>query len=515
LVFKNNERSMMNNYQTWLETPNTVRIAIVQVQVLVGGVLTTKYLSTHAVTVDGIEYLPVIKGTITLEESISTNYSAAISFGDIEIANSSGQYDSWLDNVWVNKPIKIYIGSLPATGVSNTLLDFELIFDGVVADIDSKSRSELNIKIRDKLQKLNTSVSEDLLGNYFQGTIVSETTTVNQFRNNLKPLVFGEVHNITPLLTDPTLLEYMVNAEAVEQIIEVRDNGVPVPFEISGTVVIPPGSFRLLRAPVGAITCSVQGVKRTVNIQNSTAVDIYTNTVSNTIATLLKFYGEQLEYTELDNTSFQNLGTEAVGVYISDRQNVLSICQEIAKSSGLIVSTTRTGKVKLVDLKIPVSANINIQDSDMLLNSLQLVEKLPVIAAVKLGYAKNWTVQNNLLTGIPEQHKVLYSTEWLESTSKDAASKIAYEITVEPTLESTYLIDKTQADAVALKKLQLFKTQRRIYRMVCTAKFLNVQVGDAVTLTTTRFGLNSGSVGLVVSAKPNWLRGNIEIGVLI
>jgi len=204
-----------------------------------------------------------------------------------------------------------------------------------------------------------------------------------------------------------------------------------------------------------------------------------------------------------------------VGLYISDRQNVLAICQEIAKSSGLILSTTRAGKVKLIDLAIPTSSSISIQESDVLLNSLQLVEKLDVIAGFKLGYAKNWTVQTNLLTGIPEQHKVLYSTEWLESVAVDSTAKETYEITVEPALESSYLIDKDQADAVALKKLQLFKLQRKIYTMTCTAKFLNVQVGDAVTLTATRFGLNNGNLGLIVSAKPNWLRGNIEIGVLI
>lgn len=505
----------MNNYQTWLQTPNIVRIAIVQVQVLVDGILTTKYLSTHPAVVDGVEYLPVIKGNITLDESISTNYSASISFGDIEIINSSGQYDTWLNYVWVNKPIKVYVGSLATPGIPNSIADFELVFDGLVADIDSKSRTELNLKIRDKLQKLNTSVSENLLGNYFQGNLVLESNTVNQFRNNLKPLVFGEVHNITPLLSDPTLLEYMVNAEGVEQIIEVRDNGVPVPFQTFGTITIPPGSFRLLRAPSGAITCSVQGIKCTINLTNSSFTSTYTNTASNTISTLLKFYGEQLEYSEIDTSSFQTLGSEAVGVYISDRQNVLAVCQEIAKSSGLIVSTTRTGKVKLVDLKIPVSASISIQDSDILLNSLQLVEKLDVVAGVKLGYAKNWTVQNNLLTGIPEQHKVLYSTEWLESVSVDVVAKASYEVTTEPALESSYLIDKAQADAIALKKLQLFKSQRKIYRMTCTAKFLNVQVGDAVTLTTSRFGLNNGSLGLVVSTKPNWLRGNIEIGVLV
>ena len=506
----------MNNYQAWLETPNVVRIALVQAQAIVSGTLTTRYLSTHGVTVDGISYIPIISGSVTMDESISTNYSASISYGDIELANPTGAYDSWLNDIWVNKSVKVYVGSLPAAGTTSVIADFELIFDGLIQDIDSKSRDRLNLKIRDKLEKLNTSISEVLLGNYFQGNIVPEATTINQYRNNLEPLVFGEVHNITPLLTDPTMLEYMVNLEAVEQIIEVRDNGVPVAFTTTaGTIAIPAGSFRLLNSPVGAVTCSVQGVKRTVNIAGATATATYTNTVSNTIATILKFFGQQLAYTELDATSFAALGTQAVGVYVGDRVNVLQLCQDIAKSSGLVVVTNRSGQVKLVDLSIPTSATIAITESDMMLNSLQISDKLGVVAGVRLGYAKNWTIQNTLQTAIPQQHKDLYGTEWLESVQTDPTVKTNYSVTVEPVLEASYLIDKTQADVVALKKLNLFKTPRRVYTMTCTAKFLSVQVGDAVTLTASRFGLNSGVLGRVVSAKPNWLRGKIDIGVLV
>jgi hypothetical protein len=505
----------MNNYQTWLETPNIVRIALIQAQVRVSGSLTTRYLSTHGVTVDGVQYLPIVSGSITIDESISTSYSASISYGDIELVNTNGQYDSWIDDIWVNKSVKIYVGSLPAPGTTSVIDDFELIFDGLIEDIDSKGRDQLNLKIRDKLEKLNTSLSEVLLGNYFQGNIVAEATTINQYRNNLEPIVFGEVHNITPLLSDPTMLEYMVNLEAVEQIIEVRDNGVPVAFTTTGTITIPPGSFRLVNNPVGAITCSVQGVRRTVNIAGGTTTSTYTNTVSNTIATILKFFGQQLAYTELDSVSFGTLGSQAVGVYVGDRVNVLQLCQDIAKSVGLIVATNRLGKVKLVDLSIPPSATISITESDMLLNSLQISEKLDVVAGVRLGYAKNWTIQNTLQTAIPQQHKDLYGTEWLESVRTDATAKSDYSLTTEPALEASYLIDKTQADTIALKKLNLFKTPRKVYTMTCTAKFLDVQVGDAVTLTAPRFGLNSGKLGRVVSTKPNWLRGKIDIGVLV
>lgn len=503
----------MNNYQNWLETPDIVRVLLVHVEVLSGGTLVTRYLSTHAAA----NHLPIIKNSVSIEESISTQYAASISYGDIEIANHSGEYDSWLYDIWRNKSIKIYTGTLPTDSFVDYLQDFELIFDGVVEDIDSKDRNTLNLKIRDKLEKLNTSISENLLGNYFQGTTVSESTYVNQYRNNLRPLVFGEVHNITPMLIDSTTLEYMCNDGPVEQIIEVRDNGIPVSFGIiqdPQTGITPlPGSFRLLQSPIGAVTCSVQGIKRTINETYDTFE--YKNTAANTIATILKFYGRQLDYSEIDYTSFNILGQEAVGVYIQDRVNILSICQDIAKSCGLVLSVSRAGKVKLIDITIPNAASVNITDSDMLINTLQLTEKANVIAGIKLGYAKNWTVQSSLLTAIPQLHKDLYSTEWLEAIQIDTTTKELYSVSTEPVLEGTYLIDKADADSVALKKLDLFKVPRKTFKMICTAKFLSLQVGDAVSITASRFGLSGGVFGRVIQTKPDWLRGRIEIGVLV
>lgn len=515
----------MQNYPTWLEKPNVVRIALVQAEVRVAGVLTTRYLSTHGVTVSGQEYTPIIRGQITIDESISTSYAASISYGDIELANNSGDYDSWLDDIWANKSVRIYIGEMPVPGTTSVLDDFELIFSGLVDDLDSKSRTTLNLKIRDKLEKLNTSVSDALLANYAASKpesvngFLSDTSSVyqNQYKNNLKPLCFGEVHNVTPLLTEPILLEYMVNSTAVELIIEVRDNGVPVGFKTTdANITIPPGSFRLLKSPVGTVTCSVQGIKKTVNIAAGTTTDVYKNTAANTIATILKLYGQQLAYSEMDSNSFNLVAAQkAIGLYLSDRVNILVVCQELAKSCGLILTTSRAGTVKLVDLEIPTSASIAITESDMLLNTLVIAQRPEVIAAVKLGYAKNWTVQNTLTTEIPEQHKNLYATEWLESRVKDDTVKDNYSITVEPAVESSYLVDKTDADTVAQKKLDLFKTRRKVVTMTCTAKFLTVQVGDAVTVAAKRFGLNNGVLGRVISTQPNWLRGTIQIGVLI
>jgi hypothetical protein len=520
----------MLDYKTWLETATSVpKVLFVQIDgVLINNVATTIYLSTGGIEVTlasgtTVAPVPIIKNNLEITESIGIDYSSSISFGDVELANNNGEYDAWLNYIWVNKPISIYYGDLPTTEITPLVLsnDMELVFKGIVDDIDSKSFTTLTLKIRNNLERLNYPVTEVLLGNYYHGAEVAETVYKNQYKNNVKPLVFGEVTNITPLLTDPTYNEYMVSNSVVEQIIEVLDNGRPVLFTTtatSGQTAIPAGSFRLSSTPVGTITASVQGLKKTCST-NDTVTDTYTNTASNTLLCLLKLYGKTISLTEVDATSFASPNaTQYVGVYVNDRTNLLSLCQEIAKDCRLAFTVTREGLVKLVSLDLPAGAS-NFSDTittgDYLLNSLRLTQKPPVIAAVRYGYARNYTVMTNLITGIPQDQKDLLAQEYLEIVQKDTTVQTNYNLTAEPVLEPTYLIDSTQTTALATSKLTLFKTQRKIVGITCTSKFLNARIGDVVRLQIPRFGIANNTRGIITTTKPNWLLGKVDIEVLV
>lgn len=512
----------MINYIDWLKDPKAVRVLIAQIAVVSGGTTTTRYISTHAVTVGGIEYLPIIKSNISIDSSINLDYATSISFGDIELANNSGSIDSWLGDVWVNKSCKIYYGGLPTSSGGQILADeYELVFDGLVEDIDSKNATTLNLKIRDRLEKLNYPVTEELLGNYYHGSVLEDNdpSYTNPSRNTLKPLILGEVHNITPLATDPSQLEYMINDGPVEQIIEVLDNGVPVSFRPVKTVAeigdIPPGSFRLNAPPSGTITASVQGIAKTVNIAPATYTDTYLNTAANVIATLLKFKGKGLDYTEIDAASFAAVAQEPVGVYINSRTNTLEVCRELAKSCGCVLSVTRSGKVELIKLALPTSATYSLHSGNIILNTAKLIQKPAIIAGLKLGYAKNWTVLTGLVTGIPTEHKNLFALEYLEAKVKSTTAQNTYGITIEPDLEGTLLIDEASALVVANTRLTLLSNPRKILGMQCTSELLHLETGSPVLVNLNRFGVPANTLGLVISTKPNWLSGKIDLEVLV
>jgi hypothetical protein len=178
-------------FLAWLKQHDAIRCVLIEVNVKSGGAETTRYLSNKGYTTSSTDtpantnYKPVIAGGIKFNETLSIDGNASLSWGDIEIDNNSGDRDSWFDDVWANRAIKVFIGD-----VRWPRSDFRLVFDGIVAQFDTKARNRFNLKVSDKMQRLNTPVTENKLGG----------TTTNA--DKLLPLCFGECHNIEPLLTN-------------------------------------------------------------------------------------------------------------------------------------------------------------------------------------------------------------------------------------------------------------------------------------------------------------------------
>lgn len=691
-------------FSTWLSGTAPVKCTLVEVGVFDGVAETTLFLSNknYATRANDVPrnttYLPVLKSSIDFSETISLDNTASISFGDIAIYNYNGELDSWIDYVWSGRSIKVYVGD-----VNFTRDNFTLVFSGVVDDIGFSDRDTINVSVRDILQRLNTPVTDIVLGPY---GIKGQD---NQNKDQIRPLVFGEVHNISPLLIDDTQLEYLVHNGLTERIIEVRDNGVPVDF-IPNLVT---GTFRLTYPPAGTITCSVQGDRRYVdetgvtlvgyrntpakliqriitgygkvsiprtivqsgpllphifnnlddwtgsragspiavsNYSGATVVTddpdfdtgilitdflsvgnnictkqvvpaipgrtyevtstfkvlslstdgsfsiniviphltdtfsnptttfstpgntisapgVYTETVriSNLASTEVLAWGplatslrfgirmntaetgippqilmgslritdvtevaasvdetEAIKPSEIDLDNFETFDqvhTQPVGVYVQDKQNILEVCQQLAGSVGAQLVASRLGVLKLVKISTPAQSisNINITEDKFLQNSLSIQEKLPILAAVKLGYCKNWTTQSGMLTSILEEHKVLYSQEYLTTTAIDLAVRITYKLSTEPEMQETLLLtnSENQVYTEALRRLDIYKVPRFIYSMTCTPEMLGLSLGDPVVLYSKRFGLHLGKPGIVVSLNTDWGTGNTTVGVLV
>lgn len=482
----------------WLKKDAALRCVLVEVTVNVGGVETVRYLSDRGYASSptaapaNTMYTPLINGGLKFTESLSLDGSPSVSFGTIELANIGGEIDSWIDDVWTNRSIKMFIGNL-----TWSRQDFYQIFDGIVADVDTPSRDKVVMKISDKLQRLNTSVSDVTLGG----------TTVNS--DKLRPLLFGECHNITPLLADAATEKYMVHDGPIERVIEVRDNGAPVNF----TADIGTGTFTLNQAAVGTITCSAQGYKPL----------LYSNNIFQLIVDITKNYGtvgQRLTDDDIDYTNMSAMAASAtgspVGIFLSEKANVLEVCNSLAASVGARLVFDRLGKLYCVKLDLQgVTGGTVITKDDIEEWSLDIADRPEVVAATKIGYCKNYTTQTALADGLPPNIAELYGQVWITTTAKDATVAERYKLYTETTIQETQLLTTASAEQEAARRLTLFKTQRKVLRYKGLGYLLLERLGNPQTLIHNRFGLSAGKAGQVISISKDWFNAKVDFEVLI
>ena len=278
---------MTDEFKKWLASASG-RGILAEVKVKVGGVETTRYLSSSHFTSKPTDtpantpYAARLTGGFSFSRSIGANGDGSLSFGSLDIDNSDCAVDSWLNDLWAMREIKIYVGA-PYWPRSM----FQAVFTGTVEDISPRARNILTLKIRDVLAVLNSPVTTAVIG----GT--------GDNKDTILPITLGEV-----------------------LIIEVRDNGYPV----SATFDVANGKFTLTNARYGTITCDVQGA----HIGGA-----YKNDVGSLVEALATTLGdgEKVSSSLFDSaamTAFKTANPQPVGYFIPDRVNRLQAMQELA-----------------------------------------------------------------------------------------------------------------------------------------------------------------------------------------
>lgn len=485
-------------FLTWLKDPLSIPLVLIEVGVRVAGIESIRYLSTGAfITGAGdsppnTAYEPIVSTGVQFNEELSLTGEASLSTGDIELENDNGTKDNWLGfgSIWANRPIQAWIGD-PRWPRAK----FRMIFNGIVADIVPKGRDKLALKLRDKMQRLNMPATESKLA-----------TSLNA--DAVLPLSFGELHNVTPLLVDPVSLQYQVHDGACENIFEVRDNGLPV----AAVAVNSTGKFTLNSNPVGAITVSLQGDKPSN----------YSNTVAKLVQRLVTGYGnaeERFTSADLDAANlaaFDASHQQPVGLYLQARTNVISACQSLAASMGAQMVLSRLGQLRLIQLALPApGVPTEIRPINIVGDTLQPVLRPDVVAAVKLGFCKNWTVQTGLQTAIPAEHKAMFGTEWLTATSVNGAVQAIYRQASDPAQQDTMLVRRVDADAEAARQLALWSSPRMVYEFEGEPEMLMLQLGQPIVIYNRRFGMEAGMPGVVISLAPDWGNAHCKVGILV
>jgi hypothetical protein len=177
---------------------------------------------------------------------------------------------------------------------------------------------------------------------------------------------------------------------------------------------------------------------------------------------------------------------------------------------------TRQGKLRILQIGSPTSDTVvNITDRDIVFHSLAISNKVPIVASTKLGYNKNWTIQEGLLTNIPSSHKDAMAQEWLSTTTIDNEIKATYGLDSDPVQKDTMLLDTVTAQTEALRVNTYYKVPKIVYKFTGTARLFILKLGQTVTLTHSRFNLSGTKTGQVISLVYDWKSGTIDVEVIV
>lgn len=487
---------MTPEFIAWLKDRSAIRTVLIEVVAQVSGVETTFYLSTKAAYTTGAADTPALTtyragasvGRLFTERLSLDGTAAGLSTGEIEVANFNGERDAWLGYVWTNGRIRAWLGDQRWLRAP-----FEPIFVGAVTDIAPKGRNALALKLKDTFQRLNAPVTEAKMGGTGPNADV------------LRLLPLGEVHNITPRVKG-TGYEY--SGFGAERVIEARVEGKP--RDITDDPVT--GSFALTTAiGPGAITCDVQGVK---------LGGVYVNTIATLVEYVVTQCGkpsDRFTTADLDTANlaaFDTAHPQAVGHLVSDRENVIAVCQHLAGSVGAQIVPTRLGLLRLIQLAMPGASTFDIRPKHIKAGTLVPTSRTEPIGAVKLGFGRSFTQQTGMQTSINEDHREMYGTEWSTTTKTDAAVIAARKLTAEPVMQPTALIDKTEAETEAQRRLDLWKIPRQCYEFDGEPELLQLELGQAVTVYSALHGMDSGVLATIISLAPDWATGSVKVGFI-
>lgn len=488
------------------------------------GVATTlNYSSGKTVTVSSVVYSAKISQPAFLSQSISIDSSmggaVSSSLGELILTNAKRDLDYLRTYIFEGKTLTLF--SYNTVSLVKTQILVQIIeqatfeWDKVSIRLENTSAS-LDIALQTK-KYLGTNVLPDGI----EGVI--------DLKDKLKPLVFGRVNNMTPVLVNTSKLIYQISSEPIEQLVSVMSNGAYVSLAnatittyanfVSETLGLYPeggyytfysgaeGSFFRLGMSSGTVTCTVWEKIATMN-----------NSPAQVIKRILTYAGIT-NYSAADITYIDSKVADNIGIFLSDGQTTADAITSICASIGAWWGFDQTNTFRLYyfgDTSAAVLATIHTKaDPDKYgitsfeLSNATINGTLDVTKEVKLEYAKNYTVQDKAgIAGIIITTDVERAT-WLSQEYRTASATTT---TLYPKNQifqyQTLLNSQTAATSEAQRILDLTSVKRNI--LTITARMTLTELNalypcGIVTIVIPRYGFDAGKKFIITSMEIDYL----------
>jgi hypothetical protein len=207
-----------------------------------------------------------------------------------------------------------------------------------------------------------------------------------------------------------------------------------------------------------------------------------------------------------------------------DQVTAAALLDQLWSGVGAWWSTDANGVVKVQQLQAPAftssSATLS-QETDI--DGMEQVPSsddnngLPIYR-VALSYSHNYTplTPDALAGAVSDADKALFGKEWLTAESVDTSVQTGYPL-AGARIEQSLITNETDAQTEADRRLALFKVKTKWFDVPVwmSETMLSLELGDTVTLDTTRYGggFLSGVNHRILGIEPDGSRGQIRLTI--
>ncbi len=309
----------MSNFTDLLQDPYAKKVYLAEIQAYNLNTLametlyfsTLPYVTAPSDTPANKYYEPRLNTALNFQRSMykpeRIGGNSTPGFGVLRLNNTDGGLDNLEGYSLAGRPITIKLGA-----ILFDFNDFGVVFEGTCAAV-AISKDVIEISLKDLQEKLKLPIQSNLYG----GT--GGVDGGEDIEGKPKPLIYGEVYNIRPVLVDSGSLIYQINDGTVEEILAVYDKGArltpPLSFTasdisfVSGTKTI---------STVGAVDFSTVLDGMLITVSGTTSNNGDFTVVSHTATTIVV---SEAVVTEAAGSSFTITHKSGSNGYTTDLSN--------------------------------------------------------------------------------------------------------------------------------------------------------------------------------------------------
>ena len=452
-------------------------------------------MATHDKAFDHF-HTGIVRGVPRLRRSLQGTFGgmSAVSWGELECIREDGhtltpddavEIDHLLDGTYLvaGRPIRIKYGgeNLPES-------EYQTIFEGTCGPLRDWDNAGFRIEIGDPMDRLRKIKATP-------NTIPAALRTPDAHVGRPVPLALGRCLNVSPILIDDVAYTYLVSDTATlgfSAVTNVYDDGLPVGYADPGD-----GTFTLTLAPVGTITCDVDG---------ATFGGFYADSVAEILDGLLSVLGGVENISSSHLSALETAIPWQVGLYVADAADLLTVMDRLCAGLPIWRAFTRVGEFRCGEFAPPAGApDTTIDDTAILLGTLR-GETEPAIRKQRIRYGRNHTPipEDRAAGSLTAAEKAWLAAEWRTAEADDPAILDRFPLAEEAEEMETRLVARADAEACAAKWIALRGAFRRRYRMTLKPLSLAYALDAVARLTFPRFGLEGGTDFRIVAVEEDF-----------